>query len=254
MIKKIGKKIIRWAATTNLLRLPRTLTKKAIYYAIFVKKGPVLSINHLFYVRSFYNPETLKIIDLVKVIKSETKMILHEVEALQIFMAIKQTAKLKGDIAEVGVFKGGSSKLICEAKGHKKLHLFDTYEGLPALSDKDNKNLFYEKQFAASYNEVKNYLHTYENVFFYKGLFPSTAGPILNETFSFVHLDVDLYEATLECIKFFYPRMSKGGIIISHDYAYAFGVKKAFDEFFSDKPEPIIELEIIGTQCLIVKT
>lgn len=254
MIKKVGKKIIRWAATTNLLRLPRTLTKKAIYYAIFVKKGPMFSINHAFHVRSFYNPEILKVKDLVKIIKGETKMILHDVEALQIFMAVKQTEKLKGDIAEVGVFMGGSSKLICEAKGNKRLHLFDTFEGLPALSEEDNKNLFYENQFSASYEEVKNYLNSYENVFFYKGLFPSTAGPVSNETFSFVHLDVDLYEATLECIKFFYPRMSKGGIIISHDYAFASGVKKAFDEFFYDKPEPIIELEIIGTQCLIVKT
>lgn len=254
MIKKVGKKIIRWAATTNLLRLPRTLTKKAIYYAIFVKKGPMFSINDAFHVRSFYNPEILKVKDLVKIIKGETKMILHDVEALQIFMAVKQTEKLKGDIAEVGVFMGGSSKLICEAKGNKRLHLFDTFEGLPALSEEDNKNLFYENQFSASYEEVKNYLNSYENVFFYKGLFPSTAGPVSNETFSFVHLDVDLYAATLECIKFFYPRMSKGGIIISHDYAFASGVKKAFDEFFYDKPEPIIELEIIGTQCLIVKT
>lgn len=254
MIKNVGKKIIRWAATTNLLRVPRNLTKKAIFDAIQLKKGPVLFINQLFYVRSFYNPEILKVYNLVKEIKGETKMILHEVEAAQIFMAIKQTAKLDGDIAEVGVFKGGSSKLICEAKGNKKLHLFDTFEGLPALSEKDNKNLFYEKQFAASYEEVKNYLRPYENVFFYKGLFPSTAGPVLNETFSFVHLDVDLYEATLDCIKFFYPRMNKGGIIISHDYSFASGVKKAFDEFFEDKPEPIIELEIIGSQCLVVKT
>ena len=47
--------------------------------------------------------------------------------------------------------------------------------------------------------------------------------------------------------------MNKGGIIMSHDYFYAEGVRKAFDEFFSDKPEPIIELPSTYTQCLIVK-
>src|SRR5258708_7091280 len=39
------------------------------------------------------------------------------------------TAKLPGDIAEVGVFQGGSAKLIASLKGTKGLHLFDTFEG-----------------------------------------------------------------------------------------------------------------------------
>ena len=45
--------------------------------------------------------------------------------------------------------------------------------------------------------------------------------------------------------------MSQCGIIISHDYNIAPGVRKAFDEFFKNRPEPIIELS--GSQCLIVK-
>lgn len=45
--------------------------------------------------------------------------------------------------------------------------------------------------------------------------------------------------------------MNKGGIIITHDYINAIGVRKAFDDFFKDKVEPIIELS--GSQCLIVK-
>jgi len=37
-----------------------------------------------------------------------------------------------GDIAEVGVYQGGSAKLICEARNENKvLYLFDTFEGLP---------------------------------------------------------------------------------------------------------------------------
>ena len=254
VISNTGKKIVRWAATTNLLRRPRNLVKDAVYYAIHVRKGPFFSINYVFHARSQFNPEAIKVIGLAREIKSETEMLLREVEALQLYMAVKQTAKLAGDIAEVGVFKGGSAKLICEAKGSRKLHLFDTFEGLPASSENDSKNQYHEKQYAASYESVKSYLQNYPNVYLYKGLFPSTAGPIENESFSFVHLDVDLYEATLACIEFFYPRMSKGGVIISHDYAYASGVRKAFDEFFADKPEPVIELEIMGTQCLVVKT
>ena len=68
---------------------------------------------------------------------------------------------------------------------------------------------------------------------------------------SFPDLDVDLYESTLEGLKFFYPRMSRGAILISHDYQSATGVDRAFSEFFSDKPESVVSLS--GYQCLVTK-
>ena len=94
-------------------------------------------------------------------------------------------------------------------------------------------------------------MQQYKNVFFHKGLFPTTAESIKNNKFSFVHIDVDTYKSTLNCLNTFYLQMSRGGIIISHDYSSVLGVKKAFDDFFQDKLEPVIELP--GTQCLIVK-
>jgi O-methyltransferase len=45
--------------------------------------------------------------------------------------------------------------------------------------------------------------------------------------------------------------MSPGGILLSHDYITAPGVKKAFDNFFDGKAEPV--LETAGSQCLVVK-
>ncbi len=172
-------------------------------------------------------------------------------EAYQVYMAVKRTGKIKGDIAEVGVYRGGSAKIISEAKGSKALHLFDTFEGLPELSKMDEQDYFHKGEFYASIDEVKDYLKKYRKVNFYKGYFPTTAKPVKNKKFSFVNLDVDIYESTLSSLKFFYPRMNKGGIIITHDYINAIGVRKAFDDFFKDKVEPIIELS--GSQCLIVK-
>ena len=159
---------------------------------------------------------------------------------------------LNGDFAEVGVYKGGTAKLICEAKGNRELHLFDTFEGLPELGSNDDAIQFKKGFATALLEDTKDYLSQYQKVYFYKGLFPKTATPIKDKTFSFVHLDVDLYQSTHDCIEFFYPRMAKGGIIISHDYITAKGVKKAFDEFFSDKPEIIFEL-LSGEQCLVIK-
>lgn len=192
-----------------------------------------------------------KIIDLINSIKRETEMVLGINEAYSIYMAVAKTKKISGEIAEVGVYRGGSAKLICEAKGEKSLHLFDTFEGIPKIDSIDSSS-FYAGQYAASIEDVQNFLKNYEKVYFYKGMFPATSSPIKDKKFCFVHLDVDTHESTLNCLKFFYPRMMQGGIIISHDYINSDGVRRAFDEFFEDKIEPIIELS--GSQCLISKT
>ena len=50
-------------------------------------------------------------------------------------------------------------------------------------------------------------------------------------------IDVDLYEPTLDSLKFFFPRLINGGVIICDDYnSKVFnGAKKACDEYFKDK-------------------
>jgi hypothetical protein len=53
-------------------------------------------------------------------------------------------------------------------------------------------------------------------------------------------------------LKVLLPANNKGGVIISHDYPKSKGVKSAFDGFFSDKPEIIVELPACD-QCLIIK-
>ena len=71
-----------------------------------------------------------------------------------------------------------------------------------------------------------------------KGYFPDTAKDI-DEKFVFVNLDMDLYKPTLEGLRFFWPKMVKGGIILIHDFfstEYA-GVNKAIELFARETPE-----------------
>lgn len=49
------------------------------------------------------------------------------------------------------------------------------------------------------------------------GRFPETAKGITDK-FLFVNLDMDLYEPTLGGLRFFYPLMVEGGVILIHDY------------------------------------
>lgn len=187
----------------------------------------------------------------IKKIKGETEMLLKDSEAFTIYKLVRKTEKIQGDIAEVGVYKGASAKLIRSAT-EKTIHLFDTFEGLPQSTAKDKEQKFKEGEMSFSLEDVKKYLKDYHDILFYKGIFPSTSSPVEQKKFSFVHLDVDLYQSTVDCLKFFYPRMNLGGVIISHDYQNLIGVKRAFDEFFADKPEII--LEPAGTsQALVIK-
>ena len=45
-----------------------------------------------------------------------------------------------------------------------------------------------------------------------------------------MHVDVDLYEPTDEVLRYFMPRMSPGGAIVSDDYSWP-GARLAVQEF-----------------------
>lgn len=191
----------------------------------------------------------------IRLIGSEVDFALLPYEAFTVHSIARSQSKLPGEMAEAGVYQGGSAKLICHAKNATRLHLFDTFEGLPEVSDRDTrfgKRFWTRNQFGNTSEEsVRAYLRDYPEVHVHKGQFPATAGPVTDTRFSFVHLDVDLYESTLECLKFFYPRLVAGGVLLTHDY-HTDGVRAAFDEFLIGKVVPIIALN--GSQCLVVNT
>lgn len=192
--------------------------------------------------------------DLFLSVYREGRAVITVREMHNIYRLVEQTSNVNGDIAEVGVYRGGSAKVIAEYKGDRKLHLFDTFEGMPDVDsaiDTHRTGDFKD----TSLKSVQDYLSQYGDIFFHKGLFPASVSgtDVGNLTFSLVHLDVDLYGSTKSGLEFFYSRLNRGGMLLSHDYRSIScpGVRRAFDEFFREKPEPIVELW--DTQCLIVK-
>lgn len=190
------------------------------------------------------------IVNLLRKIQRERKSLLTAFEAYIVYSIARAQTKRPGAFAEVGVYAGASAKTICEVKGDKTLHLFDTFEGLPPTSDKDS-GVHRVGQYACSVESVKEYLQSYSSVHFHKGLFPESAEGVEETTYAFAHFDVDLYEGTMACLEYFYPRMAPGGIILSHDYSLLDGVRAAFQEFIVDKTEEILEMPT--SQCMIVK-
>lgn len=145
--------------------------------------------------------------------------------------------KLKGAVAEFGVFRGEFAQYINYAFPNKKLYLFDTFEGFnaqEALNEKKKGNCteaFIEAYKQTNLDMVLNKLSYLENVIIKQGFFPDSLQG-LDETFSFVSLDVDFEESIFEGLKYFYPRLEKGGYIFVHDYnSDLYGVERAVNRY-----------------------
>jgi len=147
-------------------------------------------------------------------------------------------------IIEVGVYKGGSAKIIADNIDiSTNLYLFDTFCGIPNGSEFDNHHItgdFYDIE----YNDILEIFHEYPNVIINQGIFPSDTGYIIEKKiFKLVHLDVDSYLSYKESLEFIYDKVIKNGYIIFDDYneISCVGATLAINEFFSDKTEIILK-------------
>ena len=152
----------------------------------------------------------------------------------------RTTLGLKGCIAELGVWKGGGSKFIADIfRGQsieeKKLYLFDSFEGMKVVNPHQDRHRLGEFS-DTSYEKVQALMASRSsrvNVIMLKGWVPQTFMGLEEEIFSFVHIDLDLYQPIKDALNFIYPRLVIGGAIVFDDYGYAScpGAKKAVDEF-----------------------
>lgn len=160
---------------------------------------------------------------------------------------LKLIKNIPGDTVECGSFTGGTSYLICKSIAccgqSKQHHIFDSFEGLSKPAKEDG---VYWKQgdLTTSEDVCRSNLSEFDFVHYYKGWIPDRFQEVKDLRFSFVHIDVDLYQPTHDSIDFFYNRMNKGGVLICDDYGFysCEGAKKAMDNFFNGKPESIIML------------
>lgn len=168
--------------------------------------------------------------------------------------------KVEGDMAELGVFRGSTARLIHHYLPERKLYLFDTFTGFAerdiqiegAKTGRHTKS----SEFALTTLDLarRNVAQQNDNVEFYPGYFPQSAPDFLSQRkFAFVNLDADLYEPTFAGLNFFYERMVPGGYILVHDFNSWPGARKAVQDFFKDKPETPVPMPDKSGSALISK-
>jgi O-methyltransferase len=182
-----------------------------------------------------------------------------------LFRIAQSLRSVPGDVFEAGCLFGKSSRFIMSGlggKSTKQLHVFDSFEGLSEPAKEDNVvgraggSAWSAGELAADervfLGNLKAYAHRL-NV--YRGWIPERFTDLPDETrFALAHLDVDLYQPTIDCLEFVYDRVSPQGVIVCDDYGSVKcpGARQAFDEFFADRGENLIELPTM--QALVVKS
>jgi O-methyltransferase len=136
-----------------------------------------------------------------------------------------------GMIAECGVYRGGSLKLLAESFPERSCVGFDTFEGLPTAQW--NKQEPHDPGYFSdtSIEDVRAFINL-PNVKLVKGLFPESARHFNPAQFTFVHVDFDFYEGIKACIEFFWPFIPEGSIMMFDDFQWMMcpGVERAIRE------------------------
>lgn len=158
---------------------------------------------------------------------------------------LKLTLHLAGDVAECGTYKGASAFLMCRAhRGSGRLvHLFDSFAGLSEPGERDG-DYWTRGALTMAEHALHESLQGFDNYRVYEGWIPARFPEVAERSFAFVHIDVDLYQPTLDSLQFFYGRTLAGGVILMDDYGFLTcpGAKAAADEFFKAKDEPVVML------------
>lgn len=185
---------------------------------------------------------------------------------------------IAGDLVECGVWRGGSMmlaarKLIRLKQQHRRLFLFDTFEGMSAPGDSDisavdsrtAEELLKNSDRLSGNNvwcysaleEVKSNLYStaypQANLFFIKGKVEETLPYDKINEIALLRLDTDWYESTRHELEVLYDKLVPGGILIIDDYGHWSGARKAVDEFISKRKLNIFLNRIDYTGRLAIK-
>lgn len=151
---------------------------------------------------------------------------------LYILRQLATQQKDKGNFAECGVYAGMSMFFVSDLCKNKFIGV-DSFEGVsePGKYDSD---YFKSKKLAIDISFPRKILKDFDNVDLYKGWIPEVFSEIEDKQYSYVNIDVDLYNPTKNSIEYFWPKLIKSGVLICDDYGSdkTPGARKAMNDFF----------------------
>jgi O-methyltransferase len=153
--------------------------------------------------------------------------------------------KVKGDLIETGVWRGGATILmrgVLKAYGEtgRTVVVADSFQGLPppdAERYPADAGLDFSTHdvLAVSKEQVQENFRTFglldDQVEFVQGWFRDTMPGLRDRTWSVLRLDGDLYESTTDALTALEPKVSPGGFVIVDDYGGWESCRAAVDDY-----------------------
>lgn len=135
----------------------------------------------------------------------------------------RRISDLPGNIAELGVYKGGFARCLNFLMPERTLYLFDSFEGFETVEaqketlQQNCTDAFVEAHKNTSIAQVLKRLPFPDKSIICQGYFPESAKDV-SDSFCLVSLDVDFEDTTYEGLKYFWPKLIDGGYLLLHDW------------------------------------
>jgi O-methyltransferase len=175
---------------------------------------------------STYQPWTLdsRFMELSERVRAFT--LVDTIRCHELWSLVAETAKIEGDILEVGVWRGGTGCIMAaraQMLGRKgDVFLCDTFRGVVKAGVHDDG--YSGGEHADTDIEIVNQLLVtlgVRNCILLPGIFPDETGPVIaSRRFSLCHIDVDVHESARVVFDWVWPRMGAGGVVVFDDYGF----------------------------------
>jgi O-methyltransferase len=178
--------------------------------------------------------------------------------------------QVPGDVAECGVWRGGSMMaaalaLLARGETSRHLYLYDTFAGMSAPTERDRSFDGRSAQVQldeaergtgiwcyAGRAEVEENLRSTgypaDRLHFVEGKVEDTIPGVLPGGLALLRLDTDWYESTRHELQHLYPLLQPGGVLIIDDYGHWEGARRAVDEYFAARHQEakLAEIDYTG--------
>ena len=166
----------------------------------------------------------------------------------------RRLEEVPGAAAELGVYRGFFARCINGLMPERRLYLFDSFEGFS--EDARAAESFQAAHRNTAVEKVLSVMPHPGSVTVKPGFFPESLEG-LEDRFCLVSLDVDFYRTTLDGLRYFWPRLEKGGYLMLHDWgnpALA-GVRQALEDYEAELGYriPAVPLCDVGGSLILCK-
>jgi O-methyltransferase len=185
----------------------------------------------------------------------------EQVEKLVLSLVTVINNNVDGDVVELGCYVGESSKYLMktllETKSEKKLFVYDSFEGLPDLSEWE-KNTGWRPRTLKTTEDilVSNFKKNSLPIpIIHRDWFKNIPNYKIPEKICFAFLDGDFYDSIFDSLEKIFDNVSDGGHILFHDYERNDlpGVRAAIEDFLRNRGLPYTVIKVTDQLGLLIK-